>query len=163
MGTNWNPGQPDDFRGAEDYVGMWPHGTWNDFSAESRTRETFCIRPFRESTPQVAPKSMFEEATWIWSALENAEEANLKNATENLVVQMASSGYYSCLREADCIRGRVGRSGNITVTIGQRARIFPWKHCQVQPRRILFHLNQKQQLLKQGTKGKIHCNHLTLY
>jgi len=102
--TNWNPGQPDDFRGAEDYVGMWPHGTWNDFSAESRTRETFCIRPFRESPPQVAPKSMFEEATWVWSALENDEETNLKNVSENLVVQMASSGYYSCLRETDCNR-----------------------------------------------------------
>ena len=47
---------------------------------------------------------MFEEATWVWSALENSEGQDFKNASENLVVQMASSGYYSCLREADCNR-----------------------------------------------------------
>jgi hypothetical protein len=88
---NWKVNEPNDFRGAEDFTGLLDNGQWNDHHELGRMTAV-CMKPYEYEAPR-EEISMFQNVEWIWSSL---DENNLRNSNENLLIQMASSGYYSC-------------------------------------------------------------------
>merc|ERR1712113_754786 len=83
-------------------VGMLNNGEWHDFDRKFRTVKSICIKPFEE---RVERKSvgLFENAKWKWSSAQS-ENSDFMGSNDNLVIQMASSGYFHCADSAHCDR-----------------------------------------------------------
>ena len=94
--TNWFNGKPDNGRRKqnEHFTMMFAVGRWNDVRASIRTRATICLKPHLPA-PTVEPVSMFQNAEWVWSSM-NSTSNSVMESNENLIIQMASSGFYGC-------------------------------------------------------------------
>jgi len=99
---NWAYGKPNNGgdKANEHYAVMYTNGKWDDWRAGQKTGETLCLKPYEEPETEPEPKNMFEDAVWAWSSVTQSQ--SVLNSTENLLIQMASSGYYHCKEETDC-------------------------------------------------------------
>ena len=73
-----------------DVPGYWPHGN----------AQTVCVEQIKEEElDQVQTyDDMFDQVEWVWSSL---DDGDIRQSNDNLAVQMASSGYYSCATGCD--------------------------------------------------------------
>ena len=94
---NWKANEPNDYGSAEDFTALLSKSQWNDHRDTIRMT-AICIKPYEYEAARVEI-SMFENVEWIWSSL---NENDLINSNGNLLIQMASFGYYSC--ENGCTR-----------------------------------------------------------
>ena len=50
---------------------------------------------------KIEPKSMWDNAEWIWTSSEDKDVMSSDMATKNLEIQMATSGFYECLDDCN--------------------------------------------------------------
>merc|ERR1719450_2006571 len=100
------------FENGENLVEMWHErgrGKWNDIGytyAETRGNraKSVCWREIDQNELDIyladmkmEPKSMWDNAEWIWTSSEDKDVMTSDMATKNLEIQMATSGFYECL------------------------------------------------------------------
>ena len=81
---------------ADHFVLMYGSGEWDDFNDQRRTNTALCVRPHVATTKRPQATDLFLNADWLWSSMGNT------STTEDLMVQMASSGYFQCSDADDC-------------------------------------------------------------
>ena len=81
---------------ADHFVLMYGSGEWDDFNDQRRTNTALCVRPHVAATNRPQATDLFLNADWLWSSMGNT------STTEDLMVQMASSGYFQCSDADDC-------------------------------------------------------------
>ena len=73
-----------------------------------------------------AEVSMFQNVDWVWSSV---NDDSVKSSNENLLVQMASSGYYSCKngcrRSSDNMGGLQNQLNNAPASFKGNVVRFP--------------------------------------
>lgn len=89
---NWFRRRPNNGNNNEHYAAMFSSGKWDDVNVDQRTANTICIKRHIDHKP-IQSINMFQNAEWIWSAVTKTK-TKLMNSNENLIIQMASSGYY---------------------------------------------------------------------
>ena len=121
---NFAPGMPDNytnkqrpgFENGEQLVEMWHErgrGKWNDIGytyAETRGNraKSVCWREIQQSELdtyladlKIQPKSMWDNAEWIWTSSNDKDVMTSDMATKNLEIQMATSGFYECIEDCE--------------------------------------------------------------
>jgi hypothetical protein len=78
----------------EHFAMMFAVGKWNDVRSSQRAGATMCLKPHVPKDP-VESVSMFQNVDWIWSSMDSPTN-NVMTSNENLIIQMASSGFYGC-------------------------------------------------------------------
>ena len=81
---------------ADHFVLMVGSGEWEDFNDKRRTNTALCVRPHEAQLARAQPLDLFLNADWLWSSMGNT------TTNEDLMVQMASSGYFQCALAGDC-------------------------------------------------------------
>merc|ERR1712130_564746 len=99
---NWAHNKPNNGGDKENehFAVMGTNGKWDDWRGGQKTGETLCLKPYEEPETDPEPKNMFEDAVWAWSSVTQSQ--SVLSSNENLLIQMASSGYYHCKEETDC-------------------------------------------------------------
>ena len=94
--TNWSFNNPNNGgnKANQHYGVMYSNGKWDDIRSDQKTGAQICIKPYVPVTP-VESVSMFQSAEWVWSSMNSASNSVLES-NENLIIQMASSGFYGC-------------------------------------------------------------------
>merc|ERR1712048_908704 len=85
-------------KGTKDYVGLMIDGKWQEYDRKHRSPKALCIKPYEEKVEEPQKPGIFESAEWKWSSLETDESNGMLDDNQNLLVQMASSGYFSCIK-----------------------------------------------------------------
>ena len=65
---------------------------------------------------------MFSEADWIWSSLTN--DPNILSDNSNLLLQMASSGYFTCETDDDCGEESIETKTSLNETLDEAPASF---------------------------------------
>ena len=78
------------------FVLMDRKGRGRSFDEDRRIDTALCVREARQARERPQARDLFLNADWLWSSMGQT------SANKDLVVQMASSGYYQCIKEDEC-------------------------------------------------------------
>jgi len=87
----------------KDYVGLIHTGKWQDYAAKDRSPKSLCLKVYEEKDEK-SYTGIFESAEWKWSSLNTDSTNGMLDDNQNLLVQMASSGYFHCTKTSTCER-----------------------------------------------------------
>ena len=122
--TNWKRRRGPQISRELNYVAFNPQGQWNLVQGGRTTRfaSVLCLREKNSEKHESFKSNMFSEADWIWSSL--TDDSNILSNNSNLLLQMASSGYFTCETAVDCGEESIETKTSLDETLDEAPASF---------------------------------------